>query len=320
MASSGAGGSLREIPVDKIDRNPENPRIHFRQQELDELAESIRRHGVQVPISVYREGQRYVLIDGERRWRCSLKLNRSSIPAIVQEKPDPLTNLVLMFNIHALREQWDLLTIAIKLPRVIKLYSHEKGTEPNERELSQETGLSRGTIRRCRLLMNLPEHHLDIINTELRKPKASQRITEDFYIEMERALSAVTRYMPESLPNEKAKERARQVLLEKYREKTINNIVDFRKLSKIARAARVEADTVAARDALEQIFDRNKYSINDGYERSVSLAYQERDLLTHIQTLIADLRSYDVEEIDEDVTSILRQLIEAAQDILEGGQ
>src|SRR4051794_17234675 len=113
---------LKDVPLALVDRNPENPRIRLRQSELLELLDSIRVYGVQVPISVYKEGGRYILIDGERRWRCCKKLNKKSIPALVQrQKPSPLQNLLLMFNIHALREQWDLLTIALKLPRVFEL-------------------------------------------------------------------------------------------------------------------------------------------------------------------------------------------------------
>src|SRR5438105_3231311 len=118
MPVSASSAKLRQIPVDLIDRNPDNPRIVFRSSDLDELQESIRTLGIQVPISVYREAGRYVLIDGERRWRCALKLNLEEIPALVQSKPAPLENLLLMFNIHALREQWDLLTIALKLPKI----------------------------------------------------------------------------------------------------------------------------------------------------------------------------------------------------------
>src|SRR5216684_1767295 len=127
MASSRGGPVLTDVLTERVDRNPENPRVFFRAAELETLVNSIRRHGVQVPIAVYKERGRYVLIDGERRWRCSLKLNKKEIPALVQEKPDALTNLLLMFNIHALREQWDLLTIALKLPRVIKLLSERSG-------------------------------------------------------------------------------------------------------------------------------------------------------------------------------------------------
>lgn len=318
MAKPDAIGTLQQIQVSKIDRNPENPRIFFRQQEMDKLTESIRRHGVQVPIAVYREAGRFVLIDGERRRRCSLKLNQRTIPALVQSKPDPLTNLVLMFNIHALREQWDLLTIALKLPRVIELYSDRHGRKPIERELSEETGLARGTIRRCKLLMGLPEHHIDNIRAELKKPKVQQRITEDFYIEMEKALKTVSNYMPVAIPDDTKKEQIRQILLEKYQNGVINNIIDFRKLAKIARAGKVEADTQTAERTIGQIFERNEFSINDGYDRSVSLAYQERDLLTHIQALILDLESFSAEAIDDEVEAVLRRLIQTASDLLDG--
>ena len=95
---------------------------------MDTLIASIRRFGIQVPIAVYKERNHYVLIDGERRWRAAQKLNLLKIPALVQPKPTPLRNLLLMFNIHALREQWDYLTIAKKLPSVIALFEEEHGS------------------------------------------------------------------------------------------------------------------------------------------------------------------------------------------------
>ena len=110
MATEHDMGRLADIPVAKVSPNPENPRLNFRQGELEELQESIRQFGVQVPIAVFREERNYVLIDGERRWRCASKLNLKTIPALVQVEPDQLQNLLLMFNIHALREQWDLLS------------------------------------------------------------------------------------------------------------------------------------------------------------------------------------------------------------------
>jgi len=61
-----AQSELTDIPVDKIDRNPENPRIVFRAAELETLLSSIGRHGVQVPIAVYKERGRYVLYSGPR--------------------------------------------------------------------------------------------------------------------------------------------------------------------------------------------------------------------------------------------------------------
>src|ERR1035441_9348098 len=95
-----ANATLDQLAVDLIDRNPENPRTIFRAGELEELLESIRIYGVQVPITVYRSGKRYVLIDGERRWLCSQRLGNRTIPALIQDKPSALDNLLLMFNIH----------------------------------------------------------------------------------------------------------------------------------------------------------------------------------------------------------------------------
>ncbi len=296
---------LLDIPVDSIDRNPENPRLIFRSAELEELLRSIQEYGVQVPISVFREGKRYVLIDGERRWRCSLKLNKKTIPALVQEKPSVLTNLLLMFNIHSLREQWDLLTRAAKLPRVIKLLTDELSRRPTEAELSDRTGLSRSTLRRCKLLIDLPEEYRDEMLLELKRPKSQQKLTEDFFIEMERALTTVSRSMPEAMPN---RDRVRRVLISKYRDGVIKNRTDFRYLAKIARATRVRADEKRAEKVIERVFAKNTYSLKDAYDQSVSFAYTERELLTRIRGLLEQLEAVRPSEIDEELRRPLKEL------------
>lgn len=304
MQSNTAPSELKEIRVDQIDRNPENPRIVFRPGELETLMESIRRYGVQVPISVFKEGRRYVLIDGERRWRCSVKLNRSLIPALIQEKPTALTNLLLMFNIHALREQWDLLTIALKLPRVIELLT-KSGRPPTERELSEETGLRRGLLRRCRLLMELPPKYREDLLDELNKPKSQQKLTEDFFIEMERALTTVNRALPTVIQD---KNRVRDVLISKYKAGIIKNITDFRSLAKIARAEKVSADAKTATAVIREVFHKNEYSIEQAYNDSVSEAYSERDLIARIEGLVEKLEELVPSSIDSALRSALEQL------------
>ena len=189
-----------------------------------------------MPISVDKERGRYVLIDGERRWRCSLKLNKKTIPALVQDKPDALGNLLLMFNIHALREQWDLLTIALKLPRVIGLLRRRFKKDPTEKDIAEETGLPRASIRRSRLLMDMPQEYRDQLLTDLQKPKNQQQLSEDFFIELERALKTVERALPAALANKNV---ARDVLIEKYKKRAIPNLVDLQYIPKIARASKV---------------------------------------------------------------------------------
>ena len=314
MQSDASTARLEQIRTDLIDRNPENPRLVFRPGELDDLLESIRVHGVQVPIAVYKEGQRYVLIDGERRWRCSLKLNRQKIPALIQAKPDPLGNLLLMFNIHSLREQWDLLTIALKLPRVIDLLTTKLEKVPTERDVSEQTGLNRSTIRRCKLLMGLPPGYKDDILKELNKPKAQQKITEDLFIEMERALKTVERVMPSVIPD---KDAVRQVLLKKYRSGVINNRVHFRNIARIAHAEKVGYEPDAAAKQLRKLFADNKYSIEDAFLNSVGEAYKERDLGTRVASLLSLLETLDPDEIDDDLKQKLKALEARLSSILE---
>lgn len=309
--------SLREISIDLIDRNPENPRIVFRPGELSQLIESIRKLGVQVPIAVYREGKRFILIDGERRWKACIKLNKKTIPALIQDKPDQLTNLLLMFNIHALREQWDLLTIALKLPRVIDLLQVRLGHAPTEREISTETGLAQGVVRRCKLLIDLPKHHQQTILKELQKPKPQQKLTEDFFIEMERSLKTVERNMP-TVVKAHGKEAIRQQLIAKYRSGTISNRVDFRQIAKIARAENVAADTKRAESVLTKLFADNNYSIQQAFDDSVGAAYEERDLLTRINGLQEALSEAHRTALDEDVVDSLKELKDQIEKLLEG--
>jgi ParB/RepB/Spo0J family partition protein len=315
MTISASEAKLQMVPIGKIDRNPDNPRLVFRPGELDELLESIRRYGIQVPISVYKEGGRYVLIDGERRWRCSLKLNRETIPALVQTKPKPLENLLLMFNIHALREQWDLLTIALKLPQITDLLSSELTRPPTESELSERTGLNRAVIRRCKLLMGLPQRYKDQILSELKKPKSQQKFTEDLFIEMERALTTVERSMPELLSRRDA---VRQVLLKKFKNGIIKNRVLFRKIARIARAKKVGIDVDVARTELQKLFQDNDYSIDQAYDRSVAEAYVERDIGTRVDGLLGVLNEIELDELDDEVRTKLRELNQFISRLLRG--
>jgi ParB family transcriptional regulator, chromosome partitioning protein len=315
MAFDHDAGKLADIKVDTISTNPENPRTAFRQEELESLQESIRQFGVQVPIAVYKSGKGYVLIDGERRWRCASKLNMKTIPALVQSEPTDLENLLLMFNIHALREQWDLLTIALKLPKIIKLLEEELGRQPNEAELSTRTGLTRGVIRRCRMLIELPTKYQNMLLEEIKKPKSKQTISEDFFIEMEKSLKTVERAMPEVMPD---KDKARQALLKKYKDGVIANIVDLRKVGKIARAQKVNADPAEAQDAIRRLLNEPKYTIDRAWSETVSEAYAERDIVTGINRLLSKLDEIEPDDLDDDVREKLEELVKRAQAVLEG--
>jgi ParB family chromosome partitioning protein len=299
---------VREISPDSILPNPENPRLVFRNEELETLLQSIKKYGIQVPITVYEEDGNFVLIDGERRWRCARKLNLRKVPALIQQKPSALDNLLLMFNIHALREQWDYLTIAGKLPKIISLFEEKYRREPNEIELSEITGLTRGQIRRCRLLLDLPEPYRDQLFTELTLPKPKQRLSEDFFIEMERSLKTVEKRLPKAIPDV---DRARDSLIVKYKNKTINNVVDLRKISKIATAvAGLGVDQGRAERALKLIFNPdNTRSINEIYSAEFEIRYDEKKIIRNVESVSNYLSEMDGLDDLEDPSGELRDML-----------
>jgi ParB family transcriptional regulator, chromosome partitioning protein len=303
--------ALRQISPDKIKSNPDNPRLFFRPEEMEELEVSIQKIGIQVPVSVYEESNgNYVLIDGERRTRCARKLNLAAVPALIQSKPSRLQNLLLMSSIHALREQWDYLTIALNLEKIIGLYKKENGTEPNENTLSQQTGLSRGQIRRCMLLLNIPSRYRKQLIQELEKKKSDQVITEDFFLEMEGSLRAVNRKFPEYAQKV---DDIRDTLIEKRREGIIGAVTDFRKLTKIATSpGNVGADKTAVKRTLDKVFNpANKLSIEEVYNDSVQFAYTEKRIVGQVNAVakfVDQALRADINKIDSDLLSELRGL------------
>lgn len=93
ITATPAGGVL-EIEVSRIDPNPDQPRREFEPSALQQLADSIRQHGVLQPVVVRQAGSRYELVMGERRFRASQLAGRRSVPAVILDV-DPADRLEL---------------------------------------------------------------------------------------------------------------------------------------------------------------------------------------------------------------------------------
>jgi ParB family transcriptional regulator, chromosome partitioning protein len=100
-SEAGSRGGVREIDIARIRPNPNQPRVQFDEESLDELAESIRQRGVLQPILLRPEGDDYMIIAGERRWRAAQRARLHAIPAIVREIDESTTSeLALIENIQ----------------------------------------------------------------------------------------------------------------------------------------------------------------------------------------------------------------------------
>ena len=90
-----------EVDLDSIVPSPMQPRTHFDQTSLENLAESIRSHGIVQPLLVRRRGNQYELIAGERRWRAAKLAGVTHVPVVVKEVPDEsLLEIALIENIQ----------------------------------------------------------------------------------------------------------------------------------------------------------------------------------------------------------------------------
>lgn len=101
--SSTLRGGVREIEIGRIRPNPEQPRVQFDEDALEELAQSIRERGVLQPILLRSVGDNFMIIAGERRWRAAQQARLHSIPAIVREIDEStIAELALIENIQRL--------------------------------------------------------------------------------------------------------------------------------------------------------------------------------------------------------------------------
>lgn len=137
------------IPLEDIDPNPLQCRTVFDNHRLQELADSIRSNGVIQPLVVRRNGARFQLVAGERRWRASRMAGLNEVPAVVQDLPDDrLLEVTLIENIQ--REDLTAIEIARAFERLVREVglSHE--------EIANRTGKDRSTVSNMLRLLRLP--------------------------------------------------------------------------------------------------------------------------------------------------------------------
>ena len=282
---------VRLIEPEKIFPNPENPRLIFRQEELDTLQDSIAKQGILVPLTLYQDGNQYFLLDGERRWRSSLKLGLSKIPVIVQPKPDRMQNLMMMFAIHNSRKDWDPLPTALKLADLEKEYTRRNKKTPTEAELAGIASLTRGEVRRLKKLLALPIEYRKILLDELEKPRSQQILSVDHVLEATKGAEALRK---RSIINEKEEDHLRKAIIAKFQSQVINNTVAPRKLIRLAQSVeRGEIPINAAKNVVFKLTFDSDYSIDTAFEETVEQADFEHTLDQLVDRMITRLDEHE---------------------------
>jgi ParB/RepB/Spo0J family partition protein len=300
----------------RIDANPENPRLIFRADELDELQESIRDQGILVPLTVYQSGRRFVLLDGERRWRCAIKLGLETIPVIVQPRPDRLQNLMMMFAIHNTRRDWDPLPAALKLQDLEQEFLERQGRRPTETELAGLASIGRGEVRRLRNLLALPERYREELLKELEKPRSEQILTVDHVLETTRGAAALRK---RGVVDGREEERLRRSILRKFRAGVIENTVAPRQLARIGRAIdRDEVSPAVAKRVAHRLIEEPDYTIEQAFDQSVARIDFEHGVEQLSTRLVRSLAAHQDRgyELGDALRSSLSELRRAISQVL----
>src|SRR4030066_1665886 len=151
-----------DIALDSIDGNPFQPRTHFDDQTLEELAGSIRKLGIVQPLTVRETGNgRYQLIAGERRLRAARLAGLTHVPAYIRTADDQaMLELALVENIQ--REDLDAIEVAISFQRLTE------ECRLTQEQLSERVGKQRSTVANYLRLLKLPaEIQLGIRNKQV---------------------------------------------------------------------------------------------------------------------------------------------------------
>jgi ParB family transcriptional regulator, chromosome partitioning protein len=155
---AGRTAGVRVIPVDRIEPNPDQPRMAIDESTIDELAASIREHGVLQPILVRPlGGNRWQLIAGERRWRASVRANLETIPALIEDIDDD-TALEISIIENLQREDLSPLDEAMMFDRMV----HEHGY--SIRRLAQKLGKDKGYLENRLRLADAPDEIKELVS------------------------------------------------------------------------------------------------------------------------------------------------------------
>ena len=143
-------GGVREVEIARIRPNPEQPRMQFEEGALEELAQSIRERGVLQPILLRVDGEGYMIVAGERRWRAAQRAQLHTIPAIVRDIDESTTaELALIENIQ--REDLNPLEEAEGFRQLIARHGH------SQEGVAAIVHKSRSHVTNLLRLLDLPE-------------------------------------------------------------------------------------------------------------------------------------------------------------------
>ena len=277
---------VKQVPIKDLEPNPHNPRVLFDREPLAVLRDSVAKVGILVPLTVYfgSHTKRYTILDGQRRWMVARELEIPTIPVNEVAEPSLVQNIVTMFQIHKLREDWELMPTALKLQLLIKELK-----EREDNKLAALTGLARAVVVRCKKLLTFSRSYQDM----MLDPNPRERVKADFFIElyavrMDRLVNSFDWFHRDSFTDQ---------MLHRYEHGLgIKAVTDFRIMKQhITNARRADEEKTFER-LFREFIDNEKLGMDHLVITSASVDAAARKLGGDVEALTGVLRSLDVAE------------------------
>jgi len=301
---------VKKIRTDSLEANPYNPRMLFDRAPLDILKKSIFKVGILVPLTVYwsKNKNRYIILDGQRRWMCAEELGLVEVPVNQVAEPSTVQNIVMMFQIHKLRADWELMPTALKIEVLMS-----EMQERNEKALASLCGLDQAVVVRCKKLLSFPKKYQDL----MLDPDPHKRVKADFFIELytitnDRFVNRLDWY---------SKDHFTQRMLEKYQRGNagLKAVTDFRIMKQYINNARKanKHDLIARR--LREFCEDDSLPLDHLKIHAADVSASGRRLLAEVKKIEATISEIDVEKFygQEELWLGLERLLHAIRTKLQ---
>lgn len=149
---------VQYLDVHKLKPNTDQPRKEFDEERIDDLAESIRAHGVLQPLVVQKTAKGYQIVMGERRWRAAQRAGLKTVPCLVRQLTEE-ENMVVALIENIQREDLNAIEEAEALDKMIRRYGL------TQEQVSQAVGRSRPYIANALRLLKLPEEVRQLVSS-----------------------------------------------------------------------------------------------------------------------------------------------------------
>lgn len=301
---------VKSVRTNELMSNPHNPRVLFDKAPLKALEASIQKVGILVPLTVYWDSRRkrYVILDGQRRWMTAEKLGIKTVPVNQVAEPTVVQNIVTMFQIHKVREDWELMPTALKLEVLMRALK-----ELNEARLASLTGLDQAVVSRCKKLLSYSREFQDL----MLDVDPDRRMKADFFIELyavrnDRFVNSMKWFKRDKFTEQ---------MIHKYLETdTLKAVTDFRIVKQHINNARKAGKKKEISKRLREFASHDELKIDYLLIPGTDVSVSARRTLSAVNNLHATIEEIDVEDFFgeeelwrrlEDLSEVIRKKLRA---------